>query len=64
VGGSSGIADALRVTEAALAALGPVPALERAALDLEVRAGHVDAALARLDRHADSRRKTARIAGA
>ncbi len=51
-GGSSGIADALRATEAALAALGPVPALERAALDLEVRAGQVDAALARLDRQA------------
>ena len=49
-GGSRGIAEALRVAEAALVMHGPVPALERAALDLEVRAGHVEAALARLDR--------------
>ena len=48
-GGPNGMADALRVTETALATLGSVPALEQAALDLEVRAGLVDAALARLD---------------
>ncbi len=51
-GGPGGITDALRVADAALAALGPVPALEQAALDLELRAGRIDAALARLDQMA------------
>ena len=49
-GGPDGVADALRVVETALVALGSIPALEQAALDLEMRAGLVDAALARLDR--------------
>ena len=49
-GGPDGMANALRVTETALATLGSVPALEQAALDLEMRAGLIDAALARLDR--------------
>ncbi len=49
-GGPDGMADALRVTETAIATLGSVPALEQAALDLEVRAGQGDAAIARLDR--------------
>jgi len=53
-GGPDAMADALRVTETALAALGSVPALEQATLDLEVRAGLVDTALARLDRLAGS----------
>jgi hypothetical protein len=53
-GGPAGMTDALRVTETALAALGSIPALEQAALDLEMRAGRVDAALARLDRLAGS----------
>ena len=53
-GGPGAMADALRVTETALAALGSVPALEQATLDLEVRAGLVDTALARLDRLAGS----------
>lgn len=49
-GGPDGVADALRVAATALVALGSVPALEQAALDLEMRAGLVEAALARLDR--------------
>jgi predicted Zn-dependent protease len=40
---------ALAAAEAGIAALGPVPALEQAALDLESRAGRIDAALARVD---------------
>lgn len=50
--GATAIFDAIRVADGAIAAIGPVPALERAALDLELRAGDLDAALARLDRMA------------
>lgn len=42
--------EAIREADAATAALGPIPALEQAALALERRAGRTDAALARLDR--------------
>lgn len=49
-GGADAFAEALRAADAGIAVLGPVPALQQAALDLELRAGHVDAALARLDR--------------
>lgn len=44
------LGEAIGVADAAIATLGPVPALEQAALALEVRAGRTDAALARLDR--------------
>lgn len=49
---ATAVADAIRVADAAMAAIGPVPALQRAALDLELRADDLDAALARLDRMA------------
>jgi len=49
-GGADALGDAIRVADAAIAAIGSVPALEQAALDLELRADRVDAALARLDR--------------
>lgn len=48
--GPDASAEAIRVADAAMAAIGPVPALEREALALELRAGRTDAALARLDR--------------
>lgn len=44
------LAAAIVAADASIAAIGSVPALEQAALALELRAGHVDAALARLDR--------------
>ena len=47
---AGGIESALAATDAALATLGPIPALEEKGLDLELRAGRTDAALARLDR--------------
>jgi tetratricopeptide (TPR) repeat protein len=43
---------AIQVADAGIAAIGSVPGLEQAALDLELRTGRVDAALARLDRMA------------
>ena len=45
---------AIRALDDASAALGPAPAFDLTALELEVRAGHTDAALARLDRIAAS----------
>jgi tetratricopeptide (TPR) repeat protein len=47
---AGGLERALGSAEQALAELGPVPALEQRALDLELRTGRIDAALARLDR--------------
>jgi tetratricopeptide (TPR) repeat protein len=51
---ASGSADAataaIREADAAIAALGPIPALDQAALALELRAGRTDAALERIDR--------------
>jgi tetratricopeptide (TPR) repeat protein len=47
---AGGVESALKAAEAALATLGPAPALEEKALELELRSGQVDAALARLDR--------------
>jgi len=51
-GETSALDEAIRAADAAIAAIGSVPALEQAALDLELRADRVDAALARLDRMA------------
>lgn len=45
---------ALAAVEEATARLGRVPAIEQAGLDLELRAGRVDAALVRLDRMAQA----------
>lgn len=42
-------ADAVRAIDAGIARLGPIPALQLPAVDLEVRLGHTDAALRRLD---------------
>jgi tetratricopeptide (TPR) repeat protein len=51
-GGPAVFEEAIGAAEAGLAALGPVPALEQVALALELRAGRLDAALARLERMA------------
>lgn len=53
-GGADAFAEAVRAADAGIAVLGPVPALQQAALELEMRAGRVDAALARLDRMANA----------
>jgi len=47
---AGGIENALAAADSALVVLGSVPALEEKSLDLELRAGRIDAALARLDR--------------
>lgn len=49
-GQTSALDEAIRAADGAIAAIGSVPALEQVALDLELRANRVDAALARLDR--------------
>lgn len=48
--GTDGLGAAIAAADASIAAIGSVPALEQIALDLELRAGRIDAALARLDR--------------
>jgi len=48
--GPDSVDAALAAVGDALGALGPVPAFEQAGLDLELRSGRIDAALARLDR--------------
>ena len=47
--GDEYLPEALRGLDAGLAALGPVMTLQRAAIDLEIRRGNFDAALARLE---------------
>jgi Flp pilus assembly protein TadD len=59
-GGAPAQDEALRAVDAAIASLGPVPALEQAGILLELRAGRSDAALARLERFpAAARRREA-----
>lgn len=59
-GGAAAQDEALRAVDAALTRLGPVPALEQAGIELELRAGRSDAALARLERFpAAARRREA-----
>lgn len=56
--GDEHVAEAIVGLDAGLSVLGPVGALERAAVDLEIRSGRFDAALVRIDRAAaDSPRK-------
>lgn len=53
-GGADAFAEAVRAADAGIAVLGPVPALQQAAVDLELRGGRVDDALARIDRMANA----------
>lgn len=53
-GATDAFAEAVRAADAGIAVLGPAPALQQAALDLELRAGRVDEALAPLDRMASA----------
>jgi tetratricopeptide (TPR) repeat protein len=52
--GDEHLPEAIRGLDAGLMTLGPVMTLQRAAIDLEVRRGNVDGALARLERAAEA----------
>ena len=56
-GADADLSEALRALAVAEASLGPVPALEQEGLALELRAGRIDAALARLERAAAPARR-------
>jgi tetratricopeptide (TPR) repeat protein len=57
-GGDAGLSEALHAVDAAIAKLGPVPALAQEGIALELRAQRTDAALARLGRLASSARRS------
>lgn len=56
--GDADVSEALRALAVAEAKLGPVPALEQEGVALELRAGRIDAALARLERAAARARRS------